>query len=307
MIKPNVLYRVTGRYMDGQKVAAYHLVGEDGSQSVETRERVIWLIGKGIIENMRIQTTTDNNVLLRGKGINLNNLPVFDMNKQEYRSNEASKEVANGRVSTSKSPVKNINKMGQYKIVKRVMFGNKCLGYEIRSFDESVKRVDRKSVMELAAKKLISNAVVQNITKDGKTSMILRGVNVDLNKLPVIMVDKNGRMIDQTKNNSSLSNHTIRAAYMKKNGIVRDKIGNNNIPFKAGDFIVCDCNGEIKIESRLSLEQMYTKVKECNTAVCDKHLGLCDNYSIEIFGNKATPLTAAMIKSWTILQPVRTA
>lgn len=308
MIKPNVLYRVTGRYMEGQKIVAYHLVGEDGSQSVESKERVIWLIGKGIIENMRTQVATDNSIVIRGKGINLNNLPVFDTKKKEYRNNDASIEAANGKVSVNKSTVKGIDKMGQYKLVKRIMFGNKCLGYEVKSFDGAVKRVTRANVMDLASKKLISNAVVQSVMTDGKQTMILRGVGEELSKLPVIMVDKDGKMIDNTKNNNAANMvNTVRAAYMKKNGIIRDNLGNNSIPFKSGDFIIYGCNGEIKVESRLSVEERYTKVSECNVAACDKSINMCDNYSIEVFGNKALALTPAIVKSWTILKSKRTA
>ena len=96
MVNPNVLYSVTGRYMDGQKLVAYHLVGEDGSQAQEGKERVIWLIGKGVITNMRLQSGTNGEVIIRGKGVNLNNLPVFDIAKQQFREDETSQAAANG-------------------------------------------------------------------------------------------------------------------------------------------------------------------------------------------------------------------
>lgn len=297
MLTPNVLYRVTGRYMDGQKVVAYHLVGEDGSQSRETKDRLIWLIGKGIISNMRIQTNTDGSIILRGKGINMNDLPKYDENKREFTGNTASYEVANSRVSVAKSNVQNINKMGQYKIVKRVMYGNKCLGYELKSYDNSYKRVSRENVIELASKKLISNAVVQNIVKDDKTIKILRGVDYELNKLPVLAVD-NGKIVDTAKNIKNTA-ETVRAAYMKRNGVIKDKLNNQIYTFRAGQFIICNANGSITIQDRLSVEKEYTQEKEMTVALCDKNIG---DYSVEIFGSKEISLTPEIIKSWTVLK-----
>lgn len=70
---------------------------------------------------MRIQVGTDGEVILRGKGINLNNLPVYDPNKDKYRNTESSQQVANSSVSVRKSNVANVSPMGQYTITHRIM------------------------------------------------------------------------------------------------------------------------------------------------------------------------------------------
>ena len=131
MVNPNTIYSVTGRYMDGQKLIGYHLVGEDGSQAQVSKEQVIWLIGKGAISNMRLQIGTNKEIIIRGKGVNLNNLPVFDQGKQQFRNTDASQAAANSKVSVARSNVSDANPMGQYKILKRIMYKNNCLGYEV--------------------------------------------------------------------------------------------------------------------------------------------------------------------------------
>lgn len=303
MVNPNVVYRVTGRYMDGQKVIGYHLVGEDGSQAQESRDRVIWLIGKGVITNMRVQLGADGEAILRGKGINLNNLPVYDPNKDKYRNTESSQQVANSGVSVRKSSVAGVSPMGQYTITHRIMIKNKCLGYQLIDYSGAVTRKKRDEVIKLAIQKLISNAVVQRYTKPetNKPELILRGVNCELSKLPILVVSDNGKIVDPTKNKDGF---TVRSAYMKHSGIIHDTINNIRIPFKAGDFIICEANGAIIIKDRLSVEKLYKKDTESAQAFCDDYLDTASNCYIELFGSKPIQLTKAMIKSWIILKPI---
>lgn len=302
MVNPNVIYRVTGRYMDGQKIIGYHLVGDDGSQAQESRDRVIWLIGKGLISNMRIQIGPDNEAIIRGKGINLNSLPVYDPTKNKYRNTESSQAVANSSVSTKKSTVQNANPMGQYKILKRIMLKNKCIGYEMIDYSGTITRKKREDVIKLAVQKLISNAIVQKYTKSGssKPELILRGAGCDLSKLPILIVNEQGKIVDPTKDKESF---TVRVAYMKHSGIVHDTINNKNIPFRSGDFIICVADGKIEIKDRLTVEKRYKKDTESSQAICDDYLKITQNYYIEIFGNKPLQLTPNMVKSWTIMKP----
>lgn len=303
MVNPNVVYRVTGRYMDGQKVIGYHLVGEDGSQAQESRDRVIWLIGKGVITNMRVQLGADGEEIIRGKGINLNNLPVYDPNKDKYRNTESSQQVANSGVSVKKSSVAGVSPMGQYTITHRIMIKNKCLGYQLIDYSGAVTRKKRDEVIKLAIQKLISNAVVQRYTKPetNKPELILRGVNCELSKLPILVVSDNGKIVDPTKNKDGF---TVRSAYMKHSGIIHDTVNNIRIPFKAGDFVICEANGAIIIKDRLSVEKLYKKDTESAQAFCDDYLDTASNCYIELFGSKPIQLTKAMIKSWIILKPI---
>ena len=302
MINPNVKYRVTGRYMDGQKLIGYHLVGEDGSQSREGKDRVIWLIAKGVITNLRMQTGADNEVIIRGKGVNLNNLPVYDPNKDKYRNNAISQEAAHSNVQVRSNTVDNASPMGQYKILKRIMYKNKCLGYEVQDYSGTKTRKKREDVMKLANERLISNAIVQKYTRPetNRPELVLRGVGCDLGKLPILLVNEQGKIIDPTVDRNSF---TVRSAYMKHSGIVHDSIHNVKIPFKAGDFILCGADGKIDIKSKIEVESGYTKDNESNSAVCDDYLKTSQCYYIEIFGSKPIQITESIVKNWVILKP----
>lgn len=302
MYNPNIIYSVTGRYMDGQKIVAYHLVGSDGSQEAATKDRVSWLIGRNMIDNMKIQAGSNGNIILRGKGINLSKLPVFDMNKQEFRSNQASVEVANSNVSTKKSNVPYANAMGQFEIVKRIMFKNKCIGYELHDRNGKHYRKRRQEVLKLAVGKLICNAGVQKYTdkNSGETVLILRGAGTDLSKLPILIVNDNGMIYDPSKASNDL---TVRGAYMKSNGIVRDGEG-HSLKFRAGEFIICNADGKVSIVGNEEAKRKYTTKTDCASAVCDDYLSNISKYSIEIFGNSPISLSAGMVKRWTILKPV---
>lgn len=293
MINLNIMYSVTGRYMDGQKVEGYHLVGEDGSQAQECKERVIWLIKRGLINNMRIQSGEDGEDIIRGKGINLNKLPVYDIAKNKFRNDEKSQEASSG--------VNSINKLGQYTILRRIMYKNQCLGYEVQDYSGKITRKSRKNVIDLAVQKLISNAVAFKCRRNGQDipEIKLRGVNVDLKKLPVLIVDEQGKIIDPTKNIQGI---TLRGACMKKNGIIKDTLNNKVMTFKCGDFILCGINGDIVIKDRLEVEKTLDKVNMINKAVCDDYIEGSHRYQIEIFGSKPILLTDSMIKSWAVLK-----
>lgn len=301
MINPNVIYTVTGRYMDGQRLVAYHLVGEDGSQAKEPKERVIVLIQQGLISNMRLQIGSNGEAIIRGKKINLNNLPVFDEAKQQFRGDDISQSAANSSVSVKKSTVDNASTMGQYKILKRIMMKNKCLGYEIQDHSGRITRKKRDDVVRLATQKLISNAVANKYSgKDGQLHIILRGVDCDLAKLPMLIVNEHGKIVDPTKDESAI---TVRCAYMKHGGTIHDSAKNKRINFKFGEYIICGINGSISIKSKEEVAKEYNIDKNSQSAICDDYLESVKNYYIEIFGSKKVQMTPNMVLGWAILKP----
>ena len=301
MMNHSVIYEVTGRYMDGQKVIAYHLVGEDGSQARANRDRVIYLIGKGQISNMRVQINTDGTSIIRGKGVNLNLLPVYDEAKQRFRDDDISQSAANSKVSVKNSELKDANPMGQFKIIKRVMYKQNCLGYELLSLNGAVTRRSRDDVIKLAIQKLICNAVAEKYYagKDKTPRIILRGVGCDLGKLPILIVNQQGKIVDPSAEQSDL---TVRAAYMKHSGVVRELNTKSTIPFKAGDFIIYNTTGKIEIVNKEDIQKKYIKDTTTDKATCDYYLNNISNYSIEIFGSKPITLTNNMVASWVILK-----
>ena len=270
------LYRVTGRYMDGQKIVGYHLVGNDGSQLKEGKERIIYLIGKGVIENMRIQNGSDG-LIIRGKGVNLNDLPVFDINKGERK-----------RVTDTK--------FGQYKITKRIMSKNDCIGYEVVDYNGKIYKKRRTQILELAEQKLISNASCQKYNSNGNIKYVLRGIGCDLNKLPVLIMDNTGNVVDPLEFKAI----SVRATFMRGSGVVHDFSNKRKINFKSGDFIVYSAGGIISVISSEELTSRYNK-SDSKKAVCDDYLSLASRYGIEIFGKSKIALNADIVSKWPVL------
>lgn len=300
MASVNLTYRVTGRYMTGPTVTAYHLVGDDGSQVVASKDRIIYMIGKGLVENMRVQASSEG-IILRGKGINLNTLPIFDTAKGNFRNNQASQVAA----STNVAPKKNssVSPMGQLRITKRIMYKTNCLGYIVVDLSGAEKKLSRKKVVELAAERLISNAVVQKYTPKGETDyqLILRGVGCDISSLPIIPVDQNGNIIDP----SSLSKEEylyMRAVRMKRGGIIYDNKKNNRLPFESGDYLVCGINGILRTIKSVDANARITLDNSIKSAVCDDCLDNLANYPVEIFGSSARVLNPDQVKKWPIVK-----
>lgn len=284
-------YKVAGRYMSGSSVVGYHLVGSDGIQIRVNKERLIYLIGKGLVDNMRVQAYK-NQLIIRGKGINLNNLPVYDINKDKFRD-------SNNKVGADRDSC--IKDIGQMEIVKRIMYKTKCLGYVVRDFRGIERKLSRAKVIDLAMKRLIKNATVQkyNDKNTGVTKLILRGLNCDLTKLPILIVDSTGKIIDPEDKRSV----RMRATRVKRAGAIHDKIKNITIPFKAGDYLVCGFKGVIRAVKSNEMDDLFIIDKETKYATCDNYLNNLKRYPIEIFGKDLIELNKNQILKWSIVKP----
>ena len=285
--------------MTGSTVVAYHLVGADGSQMTATKERIIYMIGKGMVENMRLQVNGDD-MILRGKGVNLNMLPVFDTEKGDFRGNQASQNAA----TTSVSPKKNsgVNPMGQLRITMRMMFKTSCIGYVVVDHSGQEKKLSRNRVMELASQKLISNAVIQNYTptNGGPSQVILRGVECDLGSLPVIAVDANGKVINGAVRNEEYV--YMRTVKMRRGGVIYDNNKNIKLTFEPGDYILCGINAVLRPVKGTEAEKLFTSTTEVTSAECDKMLDNLNNYPIELFGAPSQCLNASQVMRWQIVK-----
>lgn len=295
----NIIYRVVGRYMDGQKVIGYHLVGSDGSQLPVNRERAIFMISNGLIENMRIQSDTSsdkNGIIVRGKGVNLNKLPVYDEGKQSFRGDSASQKVANSDVKVKKNS--GLNPMGQVKIVGRIMMGTKCIGYEIEDHSGARSKLGRDKVLNLGFQKLLSNAEVNKIKTDKGNQFALRGRGCNLMDLPIYILE-DGKILDPSKKDTGISYRVIKA---KRSGLVVNLKTEEKKSFQAGNYIVCGINGLILVEDVSTVASKYTVVKDMNTATCDDYIDKISDYSIEFFGQPPINLSKEMVLKWGIIK-----
>lgn len=295
-----VSYNVTGRYMAGSAVTAYHLVGQDGSQTIANKDRVIYMIGKGLIDNMRIQYDLNNkSILIRGKGINLNNLPVFDINNNKFRDNKAPKGVSTGKTA----PTKDISKvMGQLRITKRIMYKQNCIGYTVEDMNGTEKKLSRKKILELGCEKLLSNATVNKWKPENSEEykFILKGINCNLNELPIITVDQNGNIISDT----SVESDRIyaRAVRMKCGGILYDNDRHTKSVFESGDFIICGANSILRVFKAETIKNKLTTAGPEHIAVCDATIDKVRNYEVELFGNTVKALQPEQVKRWPIVE-----
>lgn len=71
-----VEYKIVGKYMSGKEVTGYELkASEKDKNGKYGKDEVAFLVGKGQITNCTGQIYNDK-VVLKGKGMNLSDLPV---------------------------------------------------------------------------------------------------------------------------------------------------------------------------------------------------------------------------------------
>lgn len=166
-------YQIVGRYMDGKEVVAYHLQSlETGKAGRYTREQVAYLVGRGQVTNCEAQIYQDK-LLLRGKGISLEELPVQQENGCLSRT---------GNLGKIRRGTNTDDALTQLLIVASIVKGRNVLGYVIQNAGGGQTRVDRMKLLELARDGRIGNARVQMY----KGAPILKGVNCDISQLPKI-------------------------------------------------------------------------------------------------------------------------
>lgn len=166
-----VIYAIVGRYMNGKEVTGYQLQDARGKSRRFTKEQVYYLAGKEVITNCTGQIYEDK-VILKGKGMSLNDLPIADERSGEIRNTSLI-----GRVKKGKTQV---DAMNQYMIVGKLTSGGKVVGYVIRNAGGAIRRTDKNTVLEMAKEGKIGNARVQMYNG----MPLLRGVGENLNNLP---------------------------------------------------------------------------------------------------------------------------
>lgn len=172
-IKTNIMYSVVGRYMVGSKVSGYHVIGSDGSNEQLTKNQLIRLVFKDKITNCRVQMCNDCPIL-RGKGIDLAKLPVYDEVTQKLRA-------GNSLVDTSETDPNKV--FGKLSIKARLTENGKTVGYMVEDISGTQKRLSTSRVLELALDGQIGNATILN--NDEPT---LKGIGCELESLPAIKV-----------------------------------------------------------------------------------------------------------------------
>lgn len=171
-----VQYQIVGRYMDGTSVTGYQMQSiETGKSGKFTREQAAFLVGRGQVTNCDASIYQDK-VIFKGIGVSLESLPII-------RDGKVSNTDRIGHVRKDVTPEQAVN---QLMISGVIVSGRNTVGYVIRNAGGQEKKIKREDCLKLASQNRLGNARIQNY--NGK--VILRGVGVNLNELPVINVGK---------------------------------------------------------------------------------------------------------------------
>lgn len=171
-----VQYQIVGRYMDGTSVTGYQMQSiETGKSGKFTREQAAFLVGRGQVTNCDASIYQDK-VIFKGIGVSLESLPII-------RDGKVSNTDRIGHVRKDVTPEQAVN---QLMISGVIVSGRNTVGYVIRNAGGQEKKIKREDCLKLASQNRLGNARIQNY--NGK--IILRGVGVNLNELPVINIGK---------------------------------------------------------------------------------------------------------------------
>ena len=195
-----VEYQIVGRYMSGKEVTAYHLQSiSTGKGGRYTREQVAYLVGREQITNCIAQIYKDK-LLLRGNGVNLDDLPVKqegkDIDPQALRSEVGGRSQA----------------MGKLMLVKAIKSGRNTGGYVVQNDGCGAKRFKRQQVIELAKAGKIANARVQNY--NGKE--LLRGFGCNLDQLPTEVIGGQQSETQEESNDGTQQGNMWKVVYLAK-------------------------------------------------------------------------------------------
>jgi hypothetical protein len=292
-------WTVVARYMTGTTLDAYFLTSDSGEYEKANKERAIFLIGKGLVANLRMQSN-NGEVLIRGSGINLNTLPIIDTPTNTLRNREdVSKRVADIIDRATQSKKSRENPAAQLTITKRVMYKTACKGYELINLAGKKAIVHSAKCLEYAEAGRISNATVQKITENGAVKIILRGKEgVNLAKLPTLYMDSEGQIVDPTNDEVRVY---MRGVRMSQGGMLHDVARGTKNFFNVGDFLICGVNAKIAIARANQMESAFEVAKGVEKAFCDDYLEVATEYKIEIHGKAPSKLNPESIRKWTVL------
>lgn len=158
-------YKLTGRIMDGVKVTDYEVENiANGEHFVLPRHTVEDLALSKLIVNCSAQRH-HNRVILKGQGCKLCELPYISR--------------SNGDIQKEKIC---------YSIIGRIVHGKYVIGYSMKRHDTNETfNIQKDKAIRLIRDGKVVNARVQSSNGIGD---IVRGIDCDISKLPVLRVNK---------------------------------------------------------------------------------------------------------------------
>lgn len=265
------VYMVCGIYKDGTITVAYRLMASNGTIVKKDIEQTEKLIEDGKIHNMRIQITNGRKII-RGKGINLNNLSVYDASELDVEN--------------------------KYELKSRVMHKSKCIGYEIKDSLGSSKIISKAEAMDMIEHGKITNAEIRKVNNKGKIASAIVGVGYKISQLETIIVS-NGKIVNQKDE----SENTCRMYITRRSGILVDKKSGDMQRFRIADALVYSIGGKIQVMDSDDLEKMPLE----HNADSDLNIDGCSNYEIRYSNGKRVQLNNDIVAKWVVCRVVKSA
>lgn len=172
-------YKIAYRFMSGNEVTGYQIVGTDGRTMRASKELVAYFAGKGMVSNAKIQTNTeDGTISLRGVGININDLPVINEKTGEVKNKHGGEVIGKlgvGKVDNSK-----------FEMAARIFAGAQLVGYLLRDKTGKEHTLPRSTVLKYAKE---GRVIGVNVTQSNGTD-VMRGMSISIDDLPRINISR---------------------------------------------------------------------------------------------------------------------
>lgn len=208
-----VQYQIVGRCMNGTSVTGYVMQSiETGKSGKFTREQTALLVGRGQVTNCDA-TIYQDKVIFKGIGVSLDSLPII-------RDGSVQNTDRIGHVRRDTTPEQAVN---QYMLAGVITNGRNTVGYVIRNAGGQQKKIQREDCLKLAQANRLGNARIQNY--NGR--IILRGVGVNLNELPVTKMDESEQNSQSNQQASRTGTKSGKKVYLLGTSEVVSSIKNN--------------------------------------------------------------------------------
>lgn len=176
-------YQIVGRYMNGKNVVGYDIKNSETGKVIKcSKNQVFYLVGSEQITNCTGQIY-GSNVILRGKGISLDDLPIKNEAPivKDDKSVENKVDTVPTEVNTSKKTITTVYKQGR-----------NVVEVDLTDSNDNIEKCLYADLIERARNGEIVNARAQQY----QGRYILRGVGCNLSELPIVQMNKEANESD---------------------------------------------------------------------------------------------------------------
>lgn len=265
--------RAVGRIMEGTKVIGYRMIRSDGKKIDMSRTATINDINMSRVENMRVIKGANGDIVIRGYGVNLLNLPVVKVENND-----------------------------KYVIERIIVKDGKIVGY-MATNGNNKKMLKCRDAVELITDNKIKGAELVKNTQNGKIFIIPKKDSTDFRKNAVMILEGN-KVIDPIKNKSYM---TLRARQFRVGGVFNDRERNITMRLEDNGFIVCLPDQRVEVLTEKEFNERYKGLRTLNKgekAVSDYYRPTYMSKEVTLKNvMKPVPLEQFNINTWGVTVP----